>query len=556
MSGDPFDPQGEAREALSTAVSSYGIRVLSDSRILGNLVTDLLPDSPRERSLLVTAAEAGLATELTQHVEQQRLSVETAVALVARGLTERRSIDIAASTWVATEYAQALGYQVRAGIPPSAQLNVEDETPLTATVRRPRPSPPAAPFPAAVPPLAQSPAVPPLPYPASSPPPTQPSQPAAYQPTAYQPPPAGFTSQPPTAQPPGAPASQPQSPYQPASYPPPSYQPPSYQPPGQQQSPYQAPGQPSSQPQSPYQAPISQPQSPYQAPSSQPQFPQAAPPAMPQSPYQPAFGQVAGQSMGQPASPYQPAGFTAQPGYVSPVPGSPAQPGWGSASPPRRSRRGLLLAIGGGVVVIGAVIGIIIALSGSPPKTTPVSHPTVTHTVTHTAKPTPTPSATPTIASNVTPLAQLLPSDITDTTTECEPQSLPLPFSAPGLVTATKCADPGLTGSEVFGFQSDSSADYRTTWQNYDKWLGFDPSSAGTACPPTGSQPQGITEWKPKNEAQYQRNQVLECGTLGSGGTSEVVYIWTFPSQNAFIVAQGSHSTTYSQIDAWWRAQA
>src|ERR1700744_1286544 len=105
MSGDTFDAQGEAREALSTAVSSYGMRVLSDPRILGNLVTDLLPDSPRERSLLVTAAEAGMATELSQDVEQQKLSVETAIALVARGLTERRSIDIAASTWVATEYA-------------------------------------------------------------------------------------------------------------------------------------------------------------------------------------------------------------------------------------------------------------------------------------------------------------------------------------------------------------------------------------------------------------------------------------------------------------------
>jgi hypothetical protein len=565
MTSDPFDPQGEARGALSTAVTSYGMRVLSDPRILGNLVTDLLPDSPRERSLLVTAAEAGMATELSQHVEQQRLSVEAAVALVARGLTERRSIDIAASTWVATEYAHALGYQVRTGIPPSAQLE-EDEAPLSATVRRPRPSSPQAPSPQAQSPQAQppqaqppqvppqqaagqqspwspplpgqqafqSPAMPPLPYP--TPPGQQASsgQPAAYQPTAFSPPPARSTSQPSAAQPSGQPTSQPpsqpQAPYQASSYPPPSYQPPAQQPP-------------------------SQPQSPYQAPSSSPQFPPATPFGMPASPYQPASGQPGSQPAGQQASPYQPAGFAAQPGYPTPMPGSPAQPAWGSVTPPRRSRRNLLLAIGGGVVVVGAIVGVIVAVSSpSPKKSPPVSHPTVTHTVTHT--PSPTASATPTVASGVTPVVQLLPSDITDTTTECEPQSLPLPFKAPGLVTATKCADPGLTGSEVFAFQADSPTDYNTTWANYNKWLGFDPSSAGTACPPAGSQPQGITEWKPKSEAQYQRNQVLECGTLGSGSTSQVVYIWTFPSQDAFIVMQGAHSTTFSQLDTWWKAEA
>ena len=108
-----LDAQGEARDALGTAVSSYGQRVLSDPHILGNLVTDLLPDLPRERSLLVTGAEAGIAAEMTQHVEEQHIDPDTAVQLVARALSERRGIDPAASMWVASEYAQALGYQVR-----------------------------------------------------------------------------------------------------------------------------------------------------------------------------------------------------------------------------------------------------------------------------------------------------------------------------------------------------------------------------------------------------------------------------------------------------------
>jgi hypothetical protein len=108
-----LDTQGEAHEALGTAVASYGQRVLDDPHTLGNLVADLLPDLPRERSLLVTGAEAGIAGEMRQHVEDQRIDPETAVQLVARALSERRAIDPAAGLWVASEYAQALGYRVR-----------------------------------------------------------------------------------------------------------------------------------------------------------------------------------------------------------------------------------------------------------------------------------------------------------------------------------------------------------------------------------------------------------------------------------------------------------
>ncbi|HEU5387201.1 MAG TPA: hypothetical protein VFV73_14985, partial [Streptosporangiaceae bacterium] len=108
-----LDVQGEAHEALGTAVASYGQRVLSDPHTLGNLVADLLPDLPRERSLLVTGAEAGVATEMRQHVEEQRIDPDTAVQLVARSLSERRAIDTTAGLWVVSEYAQALGYQVR-----------------------------------------------------------------------------------------------------------------------------------------------------------------------------------------------------------------------------------------------------------------------------------------------------------------------------------------------------------------------------------------------------------------------------------------------------------
>lgn len=262
MIGDQFDTHGEAREALNTAVTSYGARVLGDPRILGNIVTDLLPDASLERSLLVAAAEAGVATKLTQHVEQEHLPVDTAISMVARALSESRAIDPAASSWVATEYAQALGYQVRAAsVPPPAHLDaISTPKSETNTVRRPRYSPSAEPFPRpqspqapllqspppqiplqqsppAQPlqiPLQQSPPAPPL----QSPPPQLPLQqsppaplfPAPAPPTVAAEPPLGPTAPPAPAMPPGYPGgaipSGPTLPppgFAPAGYPPPAW---------------------------------------------------------------------------------------------------------------------------------------------------------------------------------------------------------------------------------------------------------------------------------------------------------------------------------------------
>jgi len=152
---EQLDSQGEAREALSSMVTDYSKRVLSDPRMLGNLVTDLLPDLPRERSLLVTAAESDIAGDLTRHVEEHHLDPDTAVQLVARSLTDRRALDPAASTWVTTEYAEALGYHLRSGgappqpgppppAPPTAEHTVTTYAPqgYTAPPQGPAPGSP------------------------------------------------------------------------------------------------------------------------------------------------------------------------------------------------------------------------------------------------------------------------------------------------------------------------------------------------------------------------------------------------------------------------------
>src|ERR1700683_2599028 len=118
MTEQQLDPQGEAHEALGSVANDYGQRVLSDPLLLGGIVRDLLPDLPRERSLLVTGAEADIAGALTQHVQEQHLDPNTAVQLVARSLADPRPRAPAASMWVTSEYAQALGYPVQSSQAP------------------------------------------------------------------------------------------------------------------------------------------------------------------------------------------------------------------------------------------------------------------------------------------------------------------------------------------------------------------------------------------------------------------------------------------------------
>ena len=63
MTGTAWEHQREAREALPTIVSGphLGIGALSNAQTLSNLLKGLLPDAPRETSVLVAAAGARLA---------------------------------------------------------------------------------------------------------------------------------------------------------------------------------------------------------------------------------------------------------------------------------------------------------------------------------------------------------------------------------------------------------------------------------------------------------------------------------------------------------------
>jgi hypothetical protein len=422
---EQLDTQGEAREALSSMVTDYSRRVLSDPRMLRSLVTDLLPDLPRERNLLVTAAESDVAGELTRHVEEHHLDPDTAVQLVSRSLTEHTALDPAASTWVTTEYAQALGYRVRSNAPPPT----------------PPPTPPMA------------------------------------DPTI-------------TAR---------------AQY----------------------------------------------GPSQPPTVPQPDPGAGPTSGYPPYSQPQAPAGNGGHAPPQWPSG---QGPAGVPAPG---QPPWVSPAPPPKKKRNLgpILAAGGAALV-AVIFFAVAAVAKIPPfsssKPTPTPTPTISH---HHPTPHPTPHPTgPTLTAGVAPLMQLLPSDVNPAT--CSALKNP-GWANPGLVTALQCYDSGLSnnGDSIWALQMNSSANYQASLANFNTNFGFNPPS-GSSCPPSGSSSQGSVPWNDSASKGYfptAAGQIIECMiTDDSKNRPEPTYVWTFPSEDAYIIAFGDPNTTFSALDNWW----
>ena len=105
-----WDESDEAQNALRAIVSNpvYGVAALSSSQMMANLLKDLLPDAPREVSILVAAAEAGVAGNLRDRVSQG-MDVGTASAVVAGSFAASTPFKPEACSWAVSEIAGALG---------------------------------------------------------------------------------------------------------------------------------------------------------------------------------------------------------------------------------------------------------------------------------------------------------------------------------------------------------------------------------------------------------------------------------------------------------------
>lgn len=249
-------------------------------------------------------------------------------------------------------------------------------------------------------------------------------------------------------------------------------------------------------------------------------------------------------------------GYSGYPGVQAPAGGQPPAPGWptatgtGPPSPPQRRNRWPVFAAGGAaalvvVFVVAAFAGGLFNSSKATPKPTPIPNP-ASHPASHPASPIPRPT--------VAALTELLPQDIDDPASQCQKHTPP--FTPVGLVQggALLCNDPGLSGGAVEAYQMNSYASYQKSWANFNSWWGFSSGTPGSGCPPPGGnvQAEGTSTWYDKFFPTRQ-GQVIECEWTGSGNTLNTpAYAWTYPTDNAFIVAWGATGSTFSALNTWW----
>src|SRR6266567_1229881 len=510
-----WEHAAEARAALNAIVSDpqHGVGALSSAQTMSNLLKDLLPDAPREKSILVAAAEAGLANTLRQHVEQG-MDPDTAIRLTASSFSSTTPFTPEACSWVTGEVATALGM--------SHSNPVAGAAPAAGT------APAVGGFggtPAGFDPIGQQ-GMPTRPAPIPGPGYAAGQQPAP----GFGPPPpqGGFGA----AGQPGA-----QAPWQPA-------------------------GQPSSQPGGFGQG---QPGGGY---GGQPGGGFGG---------QPGGGQPGGFGQGQPGGGFggrpggfgqgQPGGFGGQPGGAGWQPGGgygpggqagpmgpliPGGPG-GPGGPVKPGGRGRAIAIAGGLIGGLVVVGIIVAsLSGgnkphqpaasSPPPTsapassTPATSPTTIH-----------PSGTEALTTIMNPAdAGAKPLG-----TDCSTAKL-FGLKASTLDARTFCLHTTHAHIKVWGYQFDSLADYQAGLAHINHYVGFDQHTPVTSCPPSSGSAEGKVGWHAIHNPKYfsRSGQDLEC--LVDGGNP--VVIWTMPTQDVFFIGQnGVKGTSISTVISWWK---
>lgn len=91
---------------------------------MSNILSDLLPDAPREASILVAASEADVAGQLHAYLAQG-MNASIAQGIVASGFAERTALTRDACQWVVHEIAVALGVPPQNSCPPAVPSTVK-----------------------------------------------------------------------------------------------------------------------------------------------------------------------------------------------------------------------------------------------------------------------------------------------------------------------------------------------------------------------------------------------------------------------------------------------
>jgi hypothetical protein len=119
MSMPPIYHTKQVRTALNIILSDpeRGADALSRPNELSNLLSDYLPDCPKESGILLAAASVGLAASLRAHIESG-MDPATAIHMASGSLADRTALTVDACQWVTVEIARALG--IAPALPPSS----------------------------------------------------------------------------------------------------------------------------------------------------------------------------------------------------------------------------------------------------------------------------------------------------------------------------------------------------------------------------------------------------------------------------------------------------
>jgi len=490
-----WEHAAEARAALNAIVTDpeHGVAALSSAQTMSNLLKDLLPDAPREKSILVAAAEAGLANTLRQHVDQG-MDPNTAIRLTASSFSSTTPFTPEACGWVTGEIATALGMShsgavggpggTPAGFDPIGQQGMPTQiAPIPGAGYTPGQAPTQG-FPAV------------------------PGQGGA----------SGFGA--------GGQATAP--------------------------GPWQAGGQPGGggfgQGEPPGGGYGGQPGAGFQG---QPGGGFGGQPGQPGGGAWQGAGQPGGFGQGQPPTGFQgqPGGGAWQPGGGAFGPTGPIMPGTpGGPVKPRGRGRGLLIA-GGLVVALIVVIVVAVSLTGgggggggghsSSPKISPTS-------------PVTSPSSTPPVASGPEPLTTIMnPAGLKPVGTQCVAAKT-FGLNKATLTNSTFCAHTQRANIVVWGYQFDNASDYQTGFTHINHFVGFDKVTPGGGCPPPSGSTEGKIGWHANHNPKYasRTGQEIECLIDGN----KPVLIWSMPTQNAFFIGQDNVTgTSISTILDWWK---
>jgi hypothetical protein len=111
MAGRDWEASGDAADALRTVLDDYGAACLSNAQQMASVLRDLLPDKPREASVLVAAVEADVAAVLRDRA-QIGMSATAAAQQAVTVLEDRTGLAPAACQWAVAVFSNALGYPV------------------------------------------------------------------------------------------------------------------------------------------------------------------------------------------------------------------------------------------------------------------------------------------------------------------------------------------------------------------------------------------------------------------------------------------------------------